>query len=202
MSSLDTNNGPILKAFLEIRSALAASVVRVLVNPNDVEDILQETYLLVCCQAEKSEIKSVKGYFFRVARNMALKDKADKTKAKLRSLDDIALFEPASDEAAADEKLHYSMKLKTFMEVAQSLPKKARQAFLLKKVVGLSQREIAKKMGIAESTVEKHLIAAMHRTVSEMKSRGYEVMSNRNLVELPMKQEQTDRKQASAAQRF
>lgn len=202
MANPDTKNGPVLKAFLEIRAALAASVIRVLVNPDDVEDILQETYLLVCCQAEKSEIKSVKGYFFRVARNMALKDKADKTRAKFKSLDDIAPYEPASDDAGADEKLHYAMKLKTFMEVAQSLPKKARQAFLLKKVAGLSQKEIAQKMGIAESTVEKHLIAAMHRTVSEMKSRGYDVKSNRKLVELPMKQEQTDRKQASAAQRL
>ena len=39
--------------------------------------------------------------------------------------------------------------------------------------MGLSQKEIARKMGIAESTVEKHLITAMRRTVSEMKNRGY-----------------------------
>jgi RNA polymerase sigma-70 factor (ECF subfamily) len=40
--------------------------------------------------------------------------------------------------------------------VAQ-LPLQCRRAFLLKKVYGLSQKEIAGYLGISESTVEKHV---------------------------------------------
>lgn len=180
---------------MEIKSALAASVVRVLVNPEDVEDVLQETYMLVCSQSYKTEIKSVKGYFFRVARNVALKDAVKRTKAKFRSLEEIAPFEPSSNEAGADDKLHYTMKLKTFIEVTQSLPAKCRQAFLLKKVMGLSQKEIARKMDIAESTVEKHLIAAMRRTVNAMKTKGYQMGAGHKLVKLRTRSEQTNGRQ-------
>ena len=195
MPVVDKKNNPVLSAFMEIKSALAASVARVIVRPEDVEDILQQTYMLVCSQSYKTEIKSVKGYFFRVARNVALGDIARRTKAKFKSLEEIAPFEPSSNEAGADDKLHYSMKLETFIEVTQSLPKKCRQAFLLKKVMGLSQKEVARKMNIAESTVEKHLITAMRRTVSEMKAKGYQVGSDRKLVELKTHMKQTNERQ-------
>jgi len=192
MSTIDNNNNHIFSAFMEIKSALAASVAKVLMKPEDVEDVLQETYMLVCSQSSKTEIRSVKGYFFRVARNVALRDISQRTKAKFKSLEEIAPLEPASDEAPADDKLHYAMKLKTFVEVTNSLPTKCRQAFLLKKLMGLSQKEIAKKMNIAESTVEKHLITAMRRTVSEMKTSGYHVGKNRNLVTLNTQSKQTN----------
>ena len=37
------------------------------------------------------------------------------------------------------------------------LPAKCREAFVLRKVQGLSQRETARKLGLSESTVEKHV---------------------------------------------
>ncbi|VAV97895.1 hypothetical protein MNBD_ALPHA02-1316 [hydrothermal vent metagenome] len=202
MSTTDKKNNFVLGAFMEIKSALAASIARVIVRPEDVEDVLQQTYMLVCSQSYKTEIKSVKGYFFKVARNVALKDVARRTKARINSLDDITTFEPSSDEAGADDKLHYTMKLESFMEVAKSLPTKCRQAFLLKKVMGLSQKEVARKMNIAESTVEKHLIAAMRRTVSEMKSKGYSVGADQKLVELKTRVKKTDERQTGATKRI
>src|SRR3546814_2701780 len=51
-------------------------------------------------------------------------------------------------------------------EILQTLPPKCREAFELKKFQDFSQRRIAEHMGIAESTVEKHLAKAL-RLVSE-----------------------------------
>src|SRR3546814_8597110 len=51
-------------------------------------------------------------------------------------------------------------------EILQTLPPKCRQAFELKKFQDFSQRRIAEHMGIAESTVEKHLAKAL-RLVSD-----------------------------------
>ena len=177
MTGNNQKMGAVLKAFDEIKSALAASIARVLVNPEDVDDILQETYLQVHDQAERGDIRSLKDYFFRVARNAALKKKAEKYRTTISSIEDMAGFEPHSDQTETDISVHYSQKLEAFIEIANSLPPKCKQAFLLKKVAGLSQKQIARKMGIAESTVEKHLITAMHRTVSEMNKRGYSVKS-------------------------
>ena len=38
-----------------------------------------------------------------------------------------------------------------------NLPPKCREAFALRKVEGLSQREVALRMGVSENTVEKHV---------------------------------------------
>ena len=41
--------------------------------------------------------------------------------------------------------------------VFRRLPGRVRDVFTLRRVYGLSQREVAQKLGIAESTVEKHM---------------------------------------------
>src|SRR3546814_20595048 len=54
-------------------------------------------------------------------------------------------------------------------EILQTLPPKCRQAFELKKFQDFSQRRIAEHMGIAESTVEKHLAKALRLVSDGMK---------------------------------
>jgi RNA polymerase sigma-70 factor (ECF subfamily) len=43
----------------------------------------------------------------------------------------------------------------------RTLPVQCRRAFVLKKVYGLSRREIAEYMGLSESTVQKHIAKGM-----------------------------------------
>ena len=50
-----------------------------------------------------------------------------------------------------------------FCEAVRQLPIQARRVFVLKKVYGYSQREIASELGLAESTVEKHVALAIRR---------------------------------------
>ncbi len=38
------------------------------------------------------------------------------------------------------------------------MPGQTREAFVLRRVRGLSQREIASQMGLSENTVEKHIV--------------------------------------------
>ena len=48
------------------------------------------------------------------------------------------------------------------------LPVQARRVFVLKKVYGYSQREIADELGLAQSTVEKHVALAVRRCAEYM----------------------------------
>jgi len=51
-------------------------------------------------------------------------------------------------------------------ELARALPAVCRQAFTLRKVRGLSQRDVARHMGISENTVEKHIGKALRFLMS------------------------------------
>jgi DNA-directed RNA polymerase specialized sigma24 family protein len=48
------------------------------------------------------------------------------------------------------------------------LPDRCREVLTLRKLYGLSQREIAQRLGIAESTVEKHVAYGVHLCAERM----------------------------------
>jgi RNA polymerase sigma factor (sigma-70 family) len=54
------------------------------------------------------------------------------------------------------------------MLVVNQLPPKCRKVLLLRMLEGLSQKEIATRLGIAVSTVEKHLAKALHSSRDAM----------------------------------
>jgi RNA polymerase sigma-70 factor (ECF subfamily) len=66
-------------------------------------------------------------------------------------------------------------RLALYCGIVSELPSQCRRAFILKKVYGLSQREIAKFLGISENTVEKHIakgILVCARKMTELDARG------------------------------
>src|SRR3546814_18264077 len=79
---------------------------------------------------------------------------------------DLDSLNIVDDEISAHRRLSGQEELARLHDILQTLPPKCRQAFELKKFQDFSQRQIAEHMGIAESTVEKHLDKAL-RLVSE-----------------------------------
>ena len=58
--------------------------------------------------------------------------------------------------------------IRRLAELIDDLPPKCREAFVLRKVRGLSQREVAAAMSLSENTVEKHIgkaLAALCRVI-------------------------------------
>ena len=53
-----------------------------------------------------------------------------------------------------------------------ALPGKTREAFILRRVEGLSQREIARRMGLSENTVEKHISRGLRLLVDQLARDG------------------------------
>ena len=66
-----------------------------------------------------------------------------------------------------------------FCEAVRILPVQCRKVFVLKKVYGYSQREIAIELEISESTVEKHIALGMKRCIN--------FMNKLSLLESPQK---------------
>jgi RNA polymerase sigma-70 factor (ECF subfamily) len=64
-----------------------------------------------------------------------------------------------------------------FAEAISALPPQCRRVFLLRKVQGLSQKDVAQRLGLSVSTVEKHLATGLVKCSEYLKLRGYEVGS-------------------------
>lgn len=151
--------------FISLRSSLARSV-RGIVPPREVEDIVQETYVRACRAAHRSEIRAPRSFLYRTARNLAL-DHVKRAETRLAS----SSFEESGAESGLQhnltdetfERVSTDEEFARFCQAVRHLPVRIRRAFVLKKVYGYTQREIAAEMGLSESTVEKHIAQGIRR---------------------------------------
>jgi RNA polymerase sigma factor (sigma-70 family) len=149
--------------YLSVRRGLAR-VVSKIVPPHEIDDIVQETYVRLCQVASSESIKHPKSYLFQTARNLALDSvrRADNRLTEpLETAQEGWSTAPTSDDVL--DRIISNEEFGQFCEAVRHLPPQARRVFLLKKVYGYSQREIAAELGLAESTVEKHVALAIRR---------------------------------------
>ncbi|GLX79446.1 hypothetical protein tinsulaeT_27860 [Thalassotalea insulae] len=167
------SNNRVLKAFQSCRDGLVRSIMKMSVEQQDVDDILQETLIRVLHSDAKQQINSPKGYLFVVSRNIVLKKLMQQSKEMHIELDDALLENDEGD--SVEQALYQKLKFKRFNQVLSSLPEKHRRAILLRKLYCLSHKEIAKKMDVSVSSVEKYIAAGLKQCKQSLYAQGYEV---------------------------
>lgn len=166
-------NNRVLAAFQSCRDGLVRSIMKMSVEPQDVDDILQETFIRVLNSDAKQEIKSPKGYLFVVSRNLVLKKLMQQSKEIHSEIDDALLEDDT--ENTVEKELHQKLKFERFNKVLSSLPEKSRRAILLRKLYCLSHKEIANKMDVSVSSVEKYIANGLKQCKQSLYAQGYEV---------------------------
>ena len=138
-------------------SAALKSVVSRIVPPKDIDDIVQDTYVR-CYEANlKKEIRYSRSYMLKTAKNLALNHIAKWDNKFNDSLEEFV--ESPFELLTQNFEVEFESKERflIFIQATNQLATSVRKCFVLKKVYGLSQKEIAKYLDISESTVEKHV---------------------------------------------
>lgn len=163
-------------AFAEIRPKLLGFVARI-VGPDSIEDVVQETYVRSFEASRQQTIRHPRSFMYRAARNIALNhiNRADN-----RLTTQIADFSDAdvySETDIIESELQFESKERflVFCRAVQKLPRQCRRVFVLKRVYGLTQREIAERLDISQSTVEKHIAKGITMCAAFMDEMGYPV---------------------------
>ncbi len=138
---------PALRAWLLSRRSPAA----------DVDDIIQETYAVLIGLASVDHIHSPRAYMFEVAKTVILQGLRKRRVVALDLVSDAGALEipdltPSPETIAGDRR-----ELGRLAALVAALPARCAEAFTLRKVHGLSQHEVAARMGVSENTVEKHI---------------------------------------------
>lgn len=144
-------------AFVENDSFLRKFLNRFFADPHDIDDVIQEAYLRSYVAEQKKAIEQPKAFMFRVARNVALTRLTKQSNQITRYLEetDAAAFMDRTSSPDLEAEARESFGL--YCEAVGTLNKKCRDVFLLRKVHGLSHREIAEVMSLSVSSVEKYL---------------------------------------------
>jgi RNA polymerase sigma factor (sigma-70 family) len=124
----------------------------------DVEDLVQEVFIRLARQARGAAIREPERYVFRVATNV-LRDRLRRQAVRCGA-DHVPLDDPESiGEAPSEERIHESRELLARVLAAlEQLPPKCRATFLLHRFEGLSYSEIARRLGVSRSAIEKQMM--------------------------------------------
>lgn len=140
----------------EHRTRLTAYVRKRLRDPEQADDIVQETFVRVVEQERKQRIEQPLAYAFRVADSI-LYAGARKAGGQTEPLDaDIACELPLPEEV-----LDYRRRLARFEATLATLPPLRRDVFVKRHLDGKSRGEIAEELGLSLEAVKKHLVRAM-----------------------------------------
>lgn len=126
-------------------------------NAHQVDDIVQETYAKLAMLSSVEHITNPRAYFFRAALSATATELRRPPVVSLDSLSDVERLSIEAPDERIDIQVERRQELRLVAEAIAQLPDKCREVFILRKVQGLSQREIAEHMGVSENTVEKHI---------------------------------------------
>jgi RNA polymerase sigma-70 factor (ECF subfamily) len=168
------DDGPWTDGYAAHRSVLARFVAR-FVAPHEVEDVVQEAIVRSYAASRKQTIDNPSGFMFRTARNLAL-NSAHRAAARLnRSMDDYLHSDAFIETSTPESECEVQQEFVAFCQAVASLPLSCRRVFIMRKIYGLSQKEIAARLRISPSTVENHITRGMSITTQYMFDRGYSV---------------------------
>ncbi|MBD9367311.1 sigma-70 family RNA polymerase sigma factor [Xanthomonas sp. XNM01] len=143
------------------RPALLRLVRGILGGDAGAEDVIQSIWLRVRGVAGEQGIDNPRAYLYRLASNLATDHGREKTR-RSRLLAEHYLWGP-DEVLSTEEQVMARDELERVLDAAGHLPEPTRTMFRLNRLQGLTQPEVARRMGVSVTTVENHLRQALQR---------------------------------------
>jgi RNA polymerase sigma-70 factor (ECF subfamily) len=139
----------------------------------DQDDLVQETYARILRAFRAGPVTNAKALLYTTARHVALDLLRREQVVSFESLDDNPGPSVLADVPDAAEAASRGQEAELMAEAIRALPERCRRIFTLRKIYGLSYKEIAQQLGIAESTVNVQVSAGIERCRQYLLARGY-----------------------------
>jgi RNA polymerase sigma-70 factor (ECF subfamily) len=155
----------VVELFEELRDRLLRYLLVLGLSAHDGEEIIQESFLLLFQHLQRGKSReNLRGWVFRVARNLALKQRY----ANRVRLQRMVEFDEASPELRVDrnanpeEELRSRQRQMRLLAVVGALPEQDRSCLSMR-AEGLRYREIAEALGISLGSVAASLARSLAR---------------------------------------
>jgi RNA polymerase sigma-70 factor (ECF subfamily) len=130
-------------------------------NKADLEDFRQEIYAQLLEVAETQIPERTRPFLFATARNLLINRVRREHIIPIDAVADMESFGVAADEPGPDRSVIARDTLRKLNLALDRLPPRAREAVVLRRIEGMTRREIAERMGITERTVADHIAHGM-----------------------------------------
>ena len=164
----------ISEAFDKHETSIRRVIARYRPLKDDVDELTQETFLKCFAAEMRQDIQNPKAFLLRVAKNVAISEAKKKRHATEFSYEETGgpdVYTVAGSISAEDEVLS-RQKLRIAVEALASLSPEYRRALLMRKVDCLKYKQIAIRLGVSVSTVEKRVATALLECDIYFRSKG------------------------------
>ncbi|KSB90819.1 hypothetical protein AS593_17250 [Caulobacter vibrioides] len=152
---------------LVLQAAVTAFFRRRLGADAEVEDLVQEVFVRAADQIGLDDEEYARAYVFRTAASVW----ADRHRRRLaRRADQHVPFDPERHGETDDDpagRFDARETLRAASAALLTLPERTRTIFVLRRIEGMTVREIAGRLGISGSAVEKHVAKALERLLAQ-----------------------------------
>ncbi|MFN3524154.1 MAG: RNA polymerase sigma factor [Phenylobacterium sp.] len=159
-----------LAAVLPHRAVFRAYARRLVGDESEADDLVQEAYgrVLGC---DWRRLEAPERFVLRVIRNLAVERFRKARVVSIRQIDALDPEAIADDAPDPESRLAARDDLRHAIRALGALPPQCRRVLILRKLQGLSPGEIAVRLGLSVSTVEKHLAKGLRLLTEERAQR-------------------------------
>lgn len=161
----------IAELFAAHRSKLETTLARRTGNRDLAGELVQEAFVRLLASGAPSPSRSVEEdtrLLYAIARNAAI-DHGRITQRRAELLGSLSPEQFPTEAPSPGRELDAKRAMTAMIAALESLPQRTQDVFLLRRVDGLSHAEIADKLDISVSTVEKHLLRALRHCQSRLR---------------------------------
>jgi len=159
------------KLFERYHKKLYAYLMRLLDSKEDAEEIVQESFIKIWEKREEFiEGYSFDAFLFTIAKNTFLNFTREKVNRRVFEDHFQIINEMESDKT--DDYVIFKETREIIRLIIDGMPPRRGEVFIMRKVEGLSRKEISEKLGISVITVDSQLLKANTYLKDELKKYG------------------------------
>lgn len=133
---------------------LRAWLRRRMLPAQDIDDIVHDSYLCIAQLSGVGHIRNGRAYLFTTARSVMLRRVRRDRIVRIESLTEIEAMTLQDADPGPERRASARQELARIQRLIASLPDRCREVFMLRRIEGVPQREIAQRLGLAEHIVE------------------------------------------------
>lgn len=157
-----------LTEVLPLEPALTRFLRRNWRDEGEIADLRQDLYVRLYDAARDGLPVQTKAFVFAAARNLLINRARRGQIVSFEVVADLEAVSVAVDAVTPERNVAARDELRRLQLGLDRLPPRCREVIVLRKVQGLSQREVAAQLGVGEDTVEKQVVYGMRALIDFM----------------------------------